>query len=104
MEEKFIEFAKSPPGFSGVYNMFPAYQRFCRTTSMRAQFLEKVLELCDLINDPDSPKAGRHRKLETAEIKKSEAAAQQAIDSIHSFSNPFTIPDKDKLYSLSCLS
>ena len=36
MEEKFIEFAKSPPGFSGVYNMFPAYQRFCRTTSMRA--------------------------------------------------------------------
>ena len=60
-----------------------------------------MLELCELINDPDSPKAGRHRELETAEIKKSEAAAQRAIDSIHSVSNPFTIPDKDKLYSLS---
>ena len=61
MEETFMRFAKSPGGFSGLHNMFPAYQRFCRTTSMRAQFLEKMLELCDLINDPDSPKAGRHK-------------------------------------------
>ena len=101
MEETFMRFGRCPGGLSGLYNMFPAYQRFCRTTSMHAQFLEKILELCDLINDPDSSKAGRHSELETAEIKKSEAAVQRAIDSIHSFSNPFTIPDKHKLYSLS---
>ena len=100
-EETFMRFAKSPGGLSGLYYMFPAYQRFCLTTSKRAQFLEKMLGLFHLINDPDSPEAGRYREFETAEIKKSETAVHRAIDSIQSFSNPFTIPDKDKLYSLS---
>ena len=100
MEETFMKFAKSPGGLSGLFNNFAAYQRFCRTTSMRTQYFEKILDMCDLINDPDCPKGGRHRELEAAEIRKSEAAVQRAITSIHSFSNPFIIPNKDKLYSL----
>uniref|UniRef100_UPI00358F49B5 uncharacterized protein n=1 Tax=Myxine glutinosa TaxID=7769 RepID=UPI00358F49B5 len=80
--------------------MFAAYQRFCRTTSMRAQYFQNMLEMCNLINDPDWPKGRRLRELEVAEITKGEAAVQHVITSIHSFSNPFTIPNKDKLYSL----
>lgn len=95
-----MKFAKSPGGLSGLFNMFTAYQRFCRTTSMRAQYFEKLLELCNLISDPDCPKAGRHRELEAAEIKKSEAAVQRTVTAIHSFTNPFTIPNKECLYSL----
>ena len=47
--------------------MFGAYQRWCRTTSTRAQYFEKMLDLCGLIDDPDCPKAGKHRELERAE-------------------------------------
>ena len=52
--------------------MFGAYQRWCRTTSTRAQYFEKMREMCGLIDDPDCPKAGRHCAIERAEIKKSE--------------------------------
>ena len=53
-----------------------------------------------MINDPECPKAGKHRELETDEIKKSEEAMHRTIAVIQSFTNPFTIPDKDRLYSL----
>ena len=81
--------------------MFGAYQRWCRTTSTRAQYFEKMLEMCGLINDPDCPKAGKHRELERAEIKKSEQAVQRTISAIRNFTNPFTLVDKGHLYSLS---
>lgn len=80
--------------------MFGAYQRWCRTTSTRAQYFEKMLEMCDLIDDPDRPKAGKHRELEKAEIKKSEDAVKRTIAAIRNFTNPFSIVDKDHLYSL----
>ena len=80
--------------------MFGAYQRWCRTTSTRAQDFEKTLEMCGLIDDPDCPKAGKHRELERAEIKKSEEAVQRTITAICNFTNPFSISDKDHLYSL----
>lgn len=80
--------------------MFPAYQRFCRTTSIRAQLYEKMLEMCDMIDDPDCPKTGKHRELEAAEIKRSEQAVNRTMAAIQCFTNPFTIPDKDHLYSL----
>jgi hypothetical protein len=81
--------------------MFGAYQRWCRTTSTRAQYFEKMLEMCGLIDDPDCPKAGKHRELERAEIKKSEEAVQRTISAIRNFTNPFSLVDKDHLYSLS---
>ncbi|XP_068202843.1 uncharacterized protein [Palaemon carinicauda] len=100
MEETFMRFAKSSGGFAGLYSQFGAYQRWCRTTSTRAQFHEKTLEMACLLDDPDCPRAGRHRELEKAEIKKSEKAVQRVITAVRNFTNPFTIPDKDRLYSL----
>ena len=50
-----------------------------------------------MIDDTECPKAGKHRGPEVAQIKKSEEAVQKAIDN---FTNPWRIPDKNKLYSL----
>ena len=80
--------------------MHGAYQQWCRTTSIRAQYFEKMLEICDLIDDPDSSKAGKHRELERAEVKKSEEAVQRTISAIQNFTNPFSLVDKEHLYSL----
>ena len=86
--------------FSGLFSMFGAYQRWCRTTSTRAQYYENMLEMCGLLDDPECPKAGRHRERERAEIKKSEEVVTRTITSIESFTNPFNVADKDHLYSL----
>ncbi|KAK1892128.1 NN'-diacetyllegionaminic acid synthase [Dissostichus eleginoides] len=56
--------------------------------------------MVDLIKDPDCPRAGKHRELEKAEGKKGEEAIQRTIETIRNFTNPFTISDKDRLYSL----
>ncbi|KAL3043842.1 hypothetical protein OYC64_003656 [Pagothenia borchgrevinki] len=71
-----MRFAKSSGGFTGLYSQFGAYQRWCRTTSTRAQFYQKSLEMVDLIKDPDCPRAGKHRELEKAKVKKDEEAIQ----------------------------
>lgn len=84
----------------GLFSMFGAYQRWCRTTSTRAQYFEKMLEMCGLIHDTDCPKDGKHRELERAEIKKSEEAVQRTISAIRNFTNPFSLVDKDHLYSI----
>ena len=65
-----------------------------------AQFYEKTLELVDLIDDPDSPRAGRHWELEKAEIRKGEEAVQRTLTTIRNFTNPFIITDKERLYCL----
>ena len=61
-----------------------------------------MLEMCGLIDEPDCPKAGKHRELERAEIKKSEDAVQRtwSISAIRNFTNPFSLVDQDHLYSL----
>ena len=87
-------------GFSGLYSQFGAYQKWCRTTSARAQFYERTLEMVDLITDPDNPRTGRHRELEKAEITKSEQAVLRVIDAVKNFTDPFTIAAKDRLYCL----
>jgi len=42
--------------------------------STRAQSFEKMLAMCGLTNDVDCQKAGKHRELERADIKKLEEA------------------------------
>ena len=69
--------------------MFGAYQRWCRTTSTRAQYFEKMLDMCGLIDDPDCPKAGKHRELERAEIKKSEDAVQRTMSAVSELQQSF---------------
>ena len=82
--------------------MFGAYQKWCRSTctSTRAQYYQKMLDMSGLSEDSDSPRAGKHRELERAEIQKSEDAVQRNILAIQNFTNPFTIPDKNHLYNL----
>jgi len=100
MEETFMKFAKSDRGLVGLFSMFGAYQCWCRITSTRAQYFERMLEMCGLIQDPECPKAGKHRELEAAEIKKSENAVQRTLEAIKNFTNPFDINDKDHLYNI----
>lgn len=56
--------------------------------------------MVDLLDDPDCPRAGQHRELEKAEIKKSEEAIQRVLTAVRNFTNPFTITEKNRLYSL----
>uniref|UniRef100_UPI00358E5A97 uncharacterized protein n=1 Tax=Myxine glutinosa TaxID=7769 RepID=UPI00358E5A97 len=86
MEETFMRFAKSSGGLLGLFNNCGAYQKWCRTTSARAQLYELTLEMCGMIDDPEMPKAGKHRELEPDPNQKG-------------FTNPWRIPDKNRLYS-----
>lgn len=56
--------------------------------------------MCELIDDQDCLKAGKHRGLERADIRNSEEAVQRTIFAIKSFTNPCTLVDKDHLYCL----
>ena len=55
IEETFIKFSKSAGGLKGIFNMYGAYEKWCRTTSTRAQYFEKT-QICGLIDDPECPK------------------------------------------------
>ena len=99
MEETFMRFAKSAGGFSGIFHMFGAYERWCRTTSSRAQYHEKLLEMCGLNDDPDCPRKGKHREMEKAEIERSKKAVIRVM-AAKNVCNPFETSDKTKLYNL----
>ena len=38
--------------------------------------------MCDMIDDPESPKSGKHCDLEASQIKKSECAVKKIIEAI----------------------
>ena len=65
-------------------------------------YYQEILVLFVTSTNEECPKAGKHCELEKAEIRKSEDAVQRTMSAIKSFTNPFTIPDKDHLYSLAC--
>ena len=56
--------------------------------------------MVDIINDPDCPRAGRHRELEKAEVKKCEESVQRILAAVRNFTDPFTVVDMNRLYSL----
>ena len=56
--------------------------------------------MVDVLNDTDCPKAGRHRELEKADVKKREESVQRVLTAFRNFTNPFTIADMNRLYSL----
>ena len=95
-----MKFAKGSGGLLGIFEEYGAYQRWCRTISSRAEYFEKTLDMCGLITDPDYPKEGKHRELHNAQIKKSEDAVLKVMTAIRSFTKPWRIPDKSRLYSL----
>ena len=69
-------------GFGGIFENYGAYQRWVRTTLTRAKMFKEMLDLCDMLDDPERPKSGKHRDLEAAEIKKSEEAVQSIMEAI----------------------
>ena len=56
--------------------------------------------MCGLLEDPDVSKEHRHRELHQSQIKKSEATVLKVASAIQSFTNPWRVPDKNRLYSL----
>ena len=52
-----------PGGLSGLFNMFGAYQHWCRPMSACDQFFEWTLEICGMFDDPECPKDGKHCEL-----------------------------------------
>ena len=78
-------------GLLGIFDNYGAYQRWVRTNGART----KMLDMCDMIDDPTIPKSGKHGDLEPAQIKRSEEAVQNVLVAISHFTNPWRIPDKE---------
>ena len=59
-----------------------------------------MLKICDMIDDPECPKTGKHRDLGSSQIKKSECAVKKIMEAISHFIDPWKIAGKEKLYCL----
>ena len=106
MEETFMKHSKSKGGAGGVgagicglNKNYSATQRWVRTTHERSKYLELTNMLADL--NGGGIDMEKHKDLRPTEIIKSELAVKVTIDAIENFVNPFTISDKEHLYSLS---
>ena len=53
--------------------------------------------MVDIMNDPDCPRAGRHREIENAVVNAGEESVQRVIGAVRNFTNPFTVADKNRL-------
>ena len=92
-------------GLLGIFENYEEYQHWVRTTSSRAKLFEEMLEMCDVIDDPECPKSGKYRDAsqinEASQIKKSECAVKKVMKTISHFTNLWKVPDKERLYCLS---
>ncbi|KAK2174779.1 hypothetical protein NP493_778g04022 [Ridgeia piscesae] len=59
-------------------------------------FYEKTLDIVDITNDPDCPRAGRHCELEKAEVKKWEETVQRVLASVRNSGEPGSFSDPIK--------
>ena len=75
-------------GLLGIFENYGAYQYWVRTTSSWAKLFKEMLEMCDMIDDPECPKSGKHRDLEASQIKKSECAVKRVMQVISHFMIP----------------
>ena len=66
----------------------------------RAKLFEEMLKICDMIDDPECPKSGKHRDLGSSQIKKSECAVKKIMGAISHFIDRRKVDDKEKLYCL----
>ena len=57
--------------------------------------------MCDMIDDPECQKSGKYCDFEVSQIKNSECAITNVMGAISHFTNPWKIPDKERLYCLS---
>ena len=56
--------------------------------------------MVDKINDLDRQKARRHRKLEKSLVIEVEESVQRVTGAVRNFTNPFTVADKNRHYSM----
>ena len=56
--------------------------------------------MVDITNDPNCPRVGRHCELKKAKVKKCEESVQHVFAAFRNFTNPFTVADKNRLYSV----
>ena len=71
------------------------------TTYSRAKLFEGMFEMCDMIDAWKCLRSGKLCDLKISQIKKSEADLKKAM-AVHShFTNPWKLPNKDRLYCLS---
>ena len=56
MEETFMKSVKSKGGLSGIFTTFGAEEHWVRTSSSRVLLYEKLLDMVDMIDDPENLK------------------------------------------------
>ena len=89
----------SGAGLTGLQTNYGAYQRWTRSASERAKYLQATYSLADMVDDQYVGK--EHRDNRNAEKRRSERHVSNTAQAIESFNNPFVIPDKDKVYCIS---
>ena len=106
IEETFVKQSKSRvgngssgAGLTGLQTNYVAYQRWTRSASERAKYLQATYSLADMVDDQYVGK--EHRDNRNAEKRRSERHVSNTAQAIESFNNPFVIPDKDKVYCIS---
>ncbi len=106
IEETFMKYAKSHggaggcgAGLTGLVNNYDTYQKWVRTTHERSKFVEATFSMADMLSESNGNR--KHKDLRPTEVMKSEMRVQKTIDAINSFMNPFDVPDKEKLHSIS---
>lgn len=106
IEETIMKHAKSRggsgssgAGLSGIQTNYGAYQRWVRSSSERAKFLHATYKLADMADDQYA--GNQHRDVRSSEKKRSERQVRRTVEAISNFNNPFTMPDKDKVYCIS---
>ena len=87
MAEIFTKFSRSDGGLFYVWCLSALW---CRITSARAEYFERMLEMCGLIDD----------KASQLMVMKSKEAVQRTLTAIKTFADPFAITDKDRLYNI----
>ena len=106
IEEPFMKQSKSRgrsgssgAGLTGLQTNYGAYQRWTRSASERAKYLQATYSLADMVDDQYVGK--EHRDNRNAEKRRSERHVSKTVQTIESFNNPFVIPDKDNVYCIS---
>ena len=78
---------------------YKAYQRWVKTAHERAQFVEVMLSIADMLSE--AREGRKHKDLCPAEVKMGEKQDNKTVDAVKSFMNPFDVAEETRLYCLS---
>ena len=106
MEETFMKHAKSRggagssgEGLTGILTNYPAYQRWIRTTHIRAFYSKATFSMVEMGDTSIEEK--QHRDLKPTKVQKSALQVKKVKEAINSFMDPFNIGSNDELIVLS---